>query len=202
MTHWPEGAGAEPRCVQHWVILNEAQLRGHSQERGMECPSWPFQRGEKLPERFALLQLGDEGNVCAPRMSQVSPREAWEVRASFSASHARTLASSLSLIFIHMCNSHQEISTRVSNQLSCSLWGQGQGNLSSQLWENGNACGVWLGTRFRSWRKARDMRPNLILDPVLVFDQSIQHMGEDSRNKATGEILAVNPCSHWKHWNE
>lgn len=28
------------------------------------------------------------------------------------------------------------------------------------------------------------MRPNLISDPILVFDQSTQHMGEESRNKA------------------
>lgn len=33
----------------------------------------------------------------------MSPRESCEVRASFSASPARTLASSLSLIFIHVC---------------------------------------------------------------------------------------------------
>lgn len=66
----------------------------------MESPSLLFWRGE---EHFALPLLGDEGNLCAPRISQMSPRESWEVRASFSASPARTLASSLSLIFIHVC---------------------------------------------------------------------------------------------------
>lgn len=126
VAQWPERAGAGLRCVQQSVLPSEAQLRGHSQERGMECPSWLFWRGEKHPEHFALLQLGGEGRVCAPRISQVSPREGWELRASFSASHARTLASSFSLIFIHVCNSHQGISTRASNQHSRSLWGQGQ----------------------------------------------------------------------------
>lgn len=40
----------------------------------------------------------DGSDLCAPRISWVSPSESWEVRVSFSASSARTSASSLPLI--------------------------------------------------------------------------------------------------------
>lgn len=70
---------------------------------GVDSLSLLFWRGEKHQEHFALLLLGDEGNRCVPSMSQMSPRENWEEKASFSAFPARTLASSLSLIFIHVC---------------------------------------------------------------------------------------------------
>lgn len=143
---------------------------GHS-HKGVECPSWLFWRGEKHPEPLPCCS-GDGGKVCAPSMSQVSLREGWQVGASFSASYARALASRLSLIFIHLCNSHQGISTRASNQQSHSLWGQGQGNLPSQLWENGNACGAWLGRGLGVGGRAHAMRPNLIEGPVLVFDRA------------------------------
>lgn len=91
--------------------------------RGMECPSLLFRRGETRQERFVPLLLGDESNLCAPRISQMSPRESWEGRrASSSASPARTLASSLSFIFIRVCfppgNSYQSVQP--------AQWGQGQ----------------------------------------------------------------------------
>lgn len=50
-----------------------------------------------------LCQWWGIGNLWAPRISQMSPRESWEMKASFSASPARTLASSPSLIFIRVC---------------------------------------------------------------------------------------------------
>lgn len=83
-------------------------------ERGMECPSLLFRRGKTRQEHFVPLLLGDQSNLCAPRISQMSPREGWEGRrAGFSASPARTLASSLSFIFIRVRfppgNSYQSV---------------------------------------------------------------------------------------------
>lgn len=69
----------------------------------MEGASLPLRSGEKWQEYFAVPVVGDKGNLWAPRISQMSPREGWEMKASFSASPARTLASSPSLIFIRVC---------------------------------------------------------------------------------------------------
>lgn len=150
---WLVRAGLGLRCVHQWVIPNDAQPWGQSRERGMESSSLLFWRGEKRQEHFALPLLVDEGNLCAPRISQMSLRESWEVRASFSASPARTLASSLSLIFIHVCfppgNFYQSIQPArllpvgTGLKLTCPPGSR-----------NGSDCGAWPGRRFRSWRES------------------------------------------------
>lgn len=114
------------------------------------CFSGGVRNGRNI---FALPLLVDEGNLCAPRISQMSLRESWEVRASFSASPARTLASSLSLIFIHVCfppgNFYQSIQPAwllpvgTGLKLTCPPGSR-----------NGSDCGAWPGRRFRSWRES------------------------------------------------
>lgn len=131
-------------------------------ERGMESPSLLFWRGEKWQEHFALPLLGDEGNLCAPRISQMSPRESWEVRVNVSASPARPLAASLSLIFIHACfppgNFYQSI--QPAQSLPAGTGPKPTRPPSSRRtgatvvlgWEGGLGAGG----------KAHDMRPSLV----------------------------------------
>lgn len=131
-----------------------------------------LRRGERWQEYFAVPVVGHRGNLQPPRISQMSPRESWEMRASFSASSARTLASSPSLIFIRVCfppgNSCQSIQP-------AQLLPVGTGpkpTCPPSSGRTGAAVVLAQGGGSGVGGEAREERPSLISLCYPVFDQS------------------------------